>query len=90
MSKKEIECEEFYEKYKDVSFKFLSYYKFTFTYHGFTSDGEEVKIGVGGTANDIYRERVSVDDVYGIVELQPHRGESDSVTFYDYDYQFYI
>ncbi len=88
MSKKEIECEEFYEKYKDVSFKFLSYYKFTFTYHGFTSDGEEVKIGVGGTANEIYRERVSADDVHGIVELQPCQGESDSVTFYDY--QFYI
>ena len=88
MSKKEIECEEFYEKYKDVSFKFLSYYKFTFTYRGFTSDGEEVKIGVGGTANDIYRERVSADDVYGIVELQPHQGESDSVTFFDY--QFYV
>ena len=35
MSKKEIECEEFYERYKDVNFKFLSYYKFTFTYRGF-------------------------------------------------------
>ena len=88
MPKQEIEIEEFYEKYKGVNFKFLSYYKFTFTYHGFTSDGEEVRIGVGGTANDIYRERVSADDVYGIVELQPHQGESDSVTFFDY--QFYI
>ena len=88
MSKKEIECEEFYEKYKDVSFKFLSYYKFTFTYRGFTSDGEEVRIGVGGIADDIYRERVSAYDVYGIVELQPHLGESDSVTFFDY--HFYI
>ena len=87
MSKKEIECEEFYEKYKDVNFKFLSYYKFTFTYCGFTSDGEEVKIGVGGIADYIYRERVNADDVYGIVELQPYQGESDSVTFYDY--QFY-
>ena len=85
MSKKEIECEEFYEKYKDVSFKFLSYYKFTFTYHGFTSDGEEVRIGVGGIADDIYREMVNVDDVYGIVELQPYKGESDSVTFYDFN-----
>ena len=84
MSKKEIECEEFYEKYKDVNFKFLSYYKFTFTYRGFTSDGEEVKIGVGWTADDIYRESVNADDVYGIVELQPYQGESDSVTFYDF------
>ena len=83
MPKQEIECEEFYEKYKDVNFKFLSYYKFTFTYRGFTSDGEEVKIGVGGLADDIYRERVNADDVYGIGELQPYRGESDSVTFYE-------
>ena len=88
MSKKEIECEEFYEKYKDVNFKFLSYYKFTFTYRGFTSDGEEVKIGVGGTADEIYRERVTADSVYNILFLMPYRGESDSVTFYDH--HFYI
>ena len=83
MPKQEIKIEEFYERYKDVSFKFLSYYKFTFTYRGFTSDGEEVRIGVGGLADDIYRERVNADDVYGIVELQPYRGESDSVAFYE-------
>ena len=83
MSKQEINSEEFYKKYKDVNFKFLSYYKFTFTYRGFTSDGEEVKIGIGGLADDIYRERVNADDVYGIVELQPYRGESDSVAFYE-------
>ena len=86
MSKQEIKSEEFYEKYKDVNFKFLSYYKFTFTYCGFTSDGEEVKIGVGGIADYIYQERVNADGVYGIVELQPHQGESDSVTFYDFCY----
>ena len=83
MPKQEINSGEFYEKYKDVSFKFLSYYKFTFTYRGFTSDGEEVKIGVGGLADDIYRERVNADDVYGIVELQPYQGESASVAFYE-------
>ena len=87
MSKQEIKSEEFYEKYKDVNFKFLSYYKFTFTYRGFTSDGEEVRIGVGGLADDIYRERVNADDVYGIVELQPYQGESNSVTFYDFHIQ---
>ena len=83
MSKQEIECEEFYEKYKDVNFKFLSYYKFTFTYRGFTSDGEEVRIGVGGLALDIYRESVSADGVYSILYLMPYRGESDSVAFYE-------
>ena len=84
MSKQEIKSEEFYEKYKDVDFKFLSYYKFTFTYRGFTSDGEEVKIDVGGIADDIYRENVRVSDVYNIEQLQPYQGESNSVTFYDF------
>ena len=84
MSKQEIEIEEFYEKYKDVNFKFLSYYKFTFTYRGFTDDGEEVKIGVGGLADDIYRESVSVDSVYDMWDLMPYQGESDSVTFYNF------
>ena len=85
MLKREIESEEFYEKYKGVDFKFLSYYKFTFTYRGFTDDGEEVRIGVGGVADYIYRERVNAYDVYGIVELQPYQGESDSVAFYDFN-----
>ena len=83
MPKQEIEGEEFYEKYKDVNFKFLSYYKFTFTYRGFTDDGEEVKIGVGGLADYIYRESVSADSVYNILYLMPYQGESDSVTFYE-------
>ena len=83
MSKKEIERGEFYEKYKDVNFKFLSYYKFTFTYRGFTDDGEEVKIGVGGLADEIYRESVSVDSVYDMWYLMPYQGESDSVSFYE-------
>ena len=83
MSKQEIKSEEFYERYKDVNFKFLSYYKFTFTYRGFTDDGEEVKIGVGGLADDIYRERVCVSEVYSILYLMPYQGESDSVTFYE-------
>ena len=83
MSKQEIEREEFYEKYKDVSFKFLSYYKFTFTYRGFTDDGEEVRIGVGGIADDIYRDKVCVSDTYSILYLMPYQGESDSVTFYE-------
>lgn len=84
MSKQEIKSEEFYEKYKDVNFKFLSYYKFTFTYRGFTFDGEEVKIDVGGLADDIYRESVRVSDEYNIKQLQPYQGESDSVTFYNF------
>ncbi len=88
MPKQAIKIEEFYEKYKDVNFKFLSYYKFTFTYRGFTSDGEEVKVDVGGIAEYIYKNRVCVSDTYNIEKLQPYQGESDSVTFYDF--QFYI
>lgn len=84
MSKQEIKSEEFYEKYKDVDFKFVSYYKFTFTYRGFTDDGEEVKVDVGGVADYIYKDRVCVSDTYNIEQLQPYQGESDSVTFYDF------
>lgn len=84
MPKQEINSGEFYEKYKDVNFKFLSYYKFTFTYRGFTSDGEEVKVDVGGIADYIYKDRVCVSETYNIEQLQPYQGESDSVTFYDF------
>ena len=84
MSKQEIKSEEFYEKYKGVAFKFLSYYKFTSTYRGFTDEGEEVKVDVGGTADEIYKDSVSNSDTYSIEQLQPYQGESDSVTFYDF------
>ena len=83
MPKKEINSEEFYERYKDVNFKFLSYYKFTFTYRGFTDEGEEVKVDVGGVADYIYRESVSADDVYSILYLMPYQGESASVAFHE-------
>ena len=84
MPKQEIKSEEFYEKYKAVDFKFLSYYKFTFAYHGFTSDGEEVRVDVGGIADYIYKDKVCVSDTYSIEQLQPYQGESDIVTFYDF------
>lgn len=83
MTKQEIEREEFYEKYKDVNFKFLSYYKFTFTYRGFTDEGEEVKIDVGGIADYIYKESVRADGVYSISFLMPYQGESASVAFHE-------
>ena len=83
MPTQELKSEEFYEKYKAVDFKFLSYYKFTFTYHGFTSDGEEVRVDVGGIADYIYKESVRADGVYSISFLMPYQGESASVTFYD-------
>ena len=81
MPKQEINSGEFYEKYKDVNFKFLSYYKFTFTYRGFTSDGEEVKVSLDWYLRGFLLESVSADDVYSIEQLQPYQGESDSVAF---------
>ena len=86
MHKQAIKREEFYEKYKDVNFKFLSYHRFTFTYRGFTSDGEEVKVDVGGIAEYIYKNRVCVSDTYNIEKLQPYQGESDSATFYYFQF----
>ena len=84
MNKKQvISFDDFYTKYLDVEFKFSHYYKFTFHFIGESSDGEIVTINVGGTAEDIYKEKVCVNDTYNIEQLQPYQGESDSVTFYD-------
>lgn len=84
MDKQEVSRNEFFDKYKDVEFKFSSYYKFTFTYRGFTEDGEEVTVSVGGNADDIYREQVEANVVEYIYDLCPYEGESDTMCFYDY------
>jgi hypothetical protein len=75
--------EEFYEKYKDVSFKLHSYYKYTFTFTG-DYNGEVVTVEVGGNSDDIYREEFSIDCKETIQSLQPFSGECGEDSFYDY------
>lgn len=75
--------EEFYEKYKDVEFKFSSYYKYTFKFIG-EYEGCTVTVGVGGHSGEIYRFEVSSDEIESIESLQPYEGVCGEDSFYDY------
>lgn len=75
--------EEFYEKYKNVEFKFSSYYKYTFHFVG-EYEGKCVTVGVGGNSDEIYRFEVSSDCTESIGSLQPYEGVCGEDSFYDY------
>lgn len=75
--------EEFYEKYRNVEFKFSSYYKYTFHFVG-EYEGETVTIGVGGGSGEIYRFEVATDFLESIESLQPFEGVCGEDSFYDY------
>lgn len=75
--------EEFYEKYKDVKFKFSSYYKYTFNFVG-EHEGKSVMVGVGGGSGEIYRFEVAADCLESIESLQPFEGVCGEDSFYDY------
>ena len=81
---KSVSYDEFFENYKNVSFKFDNYYKYTFTFKGIDEDGDIVTVGFGGNADDIYREYVDVSSTYCLFSLRPYRGESKTMSFYDY------
>ena len=76
--------DEFFENYKNVRFKFDNYYKYTFTFKGIDEDGDIVTVGVGGNADDIYRVDINVSSTYRLGSLQPYRGESKTMSFYEY------
>jgi hypothetical protein len=67
---------EFYKKYGDVKLKFISYYKYSFTFGGRASDNKFVLVTVGGSSDDIYRLEVDVDTSYNMLELYPNTGEA--------------
>ena len=48
---KSVSYDEFFENYKNVNFKFDSYYKYTFTFKGVDEDGDIVTVDVGGNAD---------------------------------------
>lgn len=75
--------EEFYEKYRDVKFKFSSYYKYTFSFVG-EYDGKTVTIGVGGGSDEICSFEVEADCLESIESLQPFEGVCGEDCFYDY------
>lgn len=47
--------EEFMEAYGEVDVCFVYYYKYTFTFKGYSHNNEEVVINVGGDSVDIYK-----------------------------------
>lgn len=55
--------EEFIAKYGDVKVKFVSYYKYTFTYSGTCVNGFGITVDVGGDSGDIYRLDVGIEEV---------------------------
>lgn len=81
--------EEFYEKYGGMELKFVSYYKYIFTFSGLTDEGYDISCGCGGNSEDIYRMEVATNSVETVAELQPFMGSiyKDGVEiegFYDY------
>jgi hypothetical protein len=85
---------DFIERFGDIELAFSSYYKYTFTYTGEGTDpvtGETVKvsIGYGGTADDIYRYEVSVNDRVTVRDLDGYNGyatlpDGTQFTYYDF------
>jgi len=55
--------DEFIKKYSEVELKFARYYKYRFTFIGYTEDGLLISASFGGCSEDIYRCEVSYDEV---------------------------
>jgi hypothetical protein len=54
---------EFDKAYESTKLKFISYFKFMFTYRGTADDGTVIVASYGGNADDIYKYEVYPDDV---------------------------
>lgn len=81
--------QEFYDKYSDVKVKFLSYYKYNFTYVANLPNGNRLTCRYGGNTDDIYKHEVQVNNEETIYCLQPHEGSvfqngEEIESFYDY------
>jgi len=63
---------EMYLMYGNCRVKFISYYKYTFFYKGFTPDGLELLCQYGGDAEEIYKERVHADEELSIKAVCPN------------------
>ena len=50
--------------------RFVSYYKYTFTFEGSYFDGRKVIASYGGTADDIYRLDVSIHSPWKLEDFE--------------------
>lgn len=71
---KEISKNQFIEKYGEIVVKFISYYKFIFTYEAVMSDGRKITIQYGGNSDDIYRHSVNSETLESIRSIDPSSG----------------
>ena len=62
----EMKYKDFMAEYGDEKVKFSSYYKYSFTFKN-----DNLKVTVGGNADNIYRFDVSAEAEYSISELEP-------------------
>lgn len=65
---------EFIGKYGSVKVKFVSYYKYTFTYEARLPDGKQILCWYGGSADAIYRHEVIANQEETIESLHPCSG----------------
>jgi len=69
--------------------KFISYFKFSFTFGGKLDDGRNIMVAVGGNSDNIYRLEVGVNCEETIASLDPYTGSVydkgvEVESFYDY------
>lgn len=57
--------QEFIDANKDTTVYFVSYYKYSFTYQGETSEGQSFTIQLGGDPDDIYTMSLSGEETVG-------------------------
>ena len=81
--------QEFIDKYGDYVVKFDSYYKYSFSFKAPLSEDMTLHVSIGGNADDIYREEISVDSLVTVKELDPFSGTvfkhgKEVESFYDY------
>ena len=67
------------EKFGAIKVKFLSYYKYSFSF----TDGNGLVIGVGGNTDDIYKLSVRAGVEYTVKELEPNYIDYNGQNVYD-------
>ena len=64
-----VSYEQFIEKFGQAKVKFLSYYKYSFTFSGQTEEGNKIHVTVGGSSDNIYKFVVDVNEFYTVVGM---------------------
>jgi hypothetical protein len=87
-------AEEVMEKFNGKVLKFSSYYKYTFSFVGYTDDGYKIVCKYGGSSDEIYRYSVNVTDEMKFLSMdewswnsvQVYDGNNQSVFYHNNDF----